>query len=65
MLHLLRKTNDSDNLDNALSKLVKEYELSKKQAGTVLAHFGKLDMSPITLTNVSPIDTLPALSELI
>ena len=64
MLYLLRKTSGSDNLSNALDKLIEEYRLSKKQVENILAHFVKLDISPITLPNSSKVTMLPALTAL-
>lgn len=61
MLYLLRKTSDSNNLDRALAKLRKKYDLKESQINRVLKKFQKLGISPITLQNRSAIDDLPSL----
>ena len=60
MLYLLRKTSDSESLTTALEKLRKKYGLSKGQCRNVLKKFEKLGISPITSTNNSDYDKLPA-----
>lgn len=61
MLYLLRKTSDSNNLDHALAKLGKKYDLKESQVNRVLKKFQKLGISPITLQNRSAIDALLSL----
>ena len=61
MLYLLRKTSDSDHLDNAVKKLKKKYDLNNNQVNRILKRFEKLEISPITLKNSSDVSVLPSL----
>jgi len=64
MLYLLRKTSDKDSLSAALDAMQEKFDLKKGQCNTVLKKFQKLGISPITLTNNSEFDELPALDDL-
>ncbi len=64
MLYLLRKTSDKDSLSAALEDMQEKFDLKKGQCNTVLKKFHKLGISPITLTNNSEFDELPALDDL-
>jgi len=64
MLHLLRKTSDNDSLSAALDAMQEKFDLKNGQCNTVLKKFQKLGISPITLTNNSEFDELPALDNL-
>ena len=61
MIYLLRKTSDSNNLDRALAKLQKKYNLKESQANRVLKKFQRLGISPITLQNRSESNALPSI----
>lgn len=61
MLYLLRKTSDSDTLDNAIEKMRRKFELSKGQCTGVLKKFERLGISPITLRNNSEFEELSQL----
>ena len=60
MLYLLRKTSDSDHLDNAIKKLKKKYDLNNNQVNRILKRFEKLEISPIILKNSSDVSVLPS-----
>lgn len=65
MLYLLRKTSDSDTLDNAVEKMRKKFKLSKGQCAGILKKFNQLGISPITLRNHSEFKKLSLLLTLI
>ena len=65
MVFLLRKTSDCGNLNAAVDALKSEYNLNSGKISRIFKAFKKLNVSPITLPNISRIDRLQSLGELL
>lgn len=61
--YLLRKASDSQSLDAALQKTIKQFGMKRGAADRILDKLKKADINPITLPNSSHIQSMKSLQK--